>query len=156
MARLSLLLLFLGLAALTAGQECTHPFIAIGGLCIYIDPWVTGTMEEMRAICKSHHGDLLWFDSDTDCDFYQELLTHIHETGINEKDYWMGITDEGHEGEWRYIKTNQVTRLGPPYWDTGYPRDTITYNCAMFENSRQYYWRDFPCTSPLAAICRYA
>ena len=62
-----------------AELECTHPYINIGERCVLIDPWQTGNMAAVRAICKSHGGDILWLDGDTDCEFYRDLLTHIHE-----------------------------------------------------------------------------
>ncbi|KAG7171641.1 putative C-type lectin-like 10 [Homarus americanus] len=71
-------LLLLLLFALTMGQQCIHPYAAIGGRCIYIDPFILGSMQEVRNVCQSHHGDILWFEEGTDCDFYRDLLNHLH------------------------------------------------------------------------------
>nr|UXP01438.1 CTL-6 [Portunus trituberculatus] len=151
---LRLLLLTLSTAVLAAGLNCSRPFNDIGGRCIFIDPWELGTMSEIRDFCKAYGGDLIWFDNDTDCDFYRDLLTHIHENSLNERDYWMGITDEGHNEVWKYLRNNQVVRDGPPYWDTGFPTTSTTENCAILAMTRGYYWEEVACDSTYSTICR--
>ncbi|XP_042217316.1 uncharacterized protein LOC121862936 [Homarus americanus] len=150
-------LLLLLLFALTMGQQCIHPYAAIGGRCIYIDPFILGSMQEVRNVCQSHHGDILWFEEGTDCDFYRDLLNHLHTNQLNEKDYWMGVTDTGHELSWQYMKTGKAARLGVPYWLEKYPHKDTTSNCAILYKNGGYYWIDAKCdTRKAAAICRYA
>ncbi|KAK7075454.1 hypothetical protein SK128_005120, partial [Halocaridina rubra] len=134
--------------------ECTHPYQDIGGRCLYIDPWVKGSMVSMRELCQYHNGDLLWLDDTNDCDFYRALLDHLHTNNLNEKDYWIGITDEGHEGEWRYLKNNAVARLGAPYWHAGNPSEVEGENCAVMYKGNAFYWIDVKCDAEYYSICR--
>ncbi|KAG0721124.1 hypothetical protein GWK47_000679 [Chionoecetes opilio] len=151
---LRLLLLTLPLAILAGDVlECRHPYINIGERCIYMDPWQVGTMAEVRAICKTHGGDLIWFDSDTDCDFYRELIETIRNNPTQVKDYWIGVTDEGHEDNWKYMKNNVAVRNGPPFWYQGYPKVSAVANCAYLRKT-YYYWFSTACTNKFATLCR--
>ncbi|XP_037777882.1 perlucin-like protein [Penaeus monodon] len=141
----------------TRGQDCIHPYTAIGGYCIYIDPFETGTFDEIRALCKSHSGDIIWFEAGLDCDLYRDLIDHIHSNSLHEHDYWMGVTDNGHEGDWRFVKTNQVVRLGAPFWWVNSPSEATNKNCAIMQKSVGYYFVDVACNvATYSAICRKA
>ncbi|XP_064094595.1 perlucin-like protein [Macrobrachium nipponense] len=136
--------------------ECIHPYLEVGGRCLYIDPWVKGPMKTIRDMCKYHNGELLWLDGVYDCDFYRALMDHLHENKLNEHDYWLGITDEGHEGTWRYVKNNQEVRMGAPYWIGNNPDGLENENCAAMLKANAYYWADVKCDLELSVICRYA
>ncbi|XP_068206011.1 perlucin-like protein [Palaemon carinicauda] len=152
--------LFLALIALSSvkGQdpvECIHPYVEVGGRCLFIDPWVQGPMNTIRDNCKVHSGELLWLDDIYDCDFYRALLDHIHENKLNEHDFWLGITDEGHEGDWKFVKNNVAVRLGAPYWLGNNPDGASVENCAIMQKANAYYWVDVKCDALYSGICRY-
>ncbi|XP_066944419.1 perlucin-like protein [Macrobrachium rosenbergii] len=136
--------------------ECIHPYVEVGGRCLLIDPWVKGSMETIRYMCIYHSGDLLWLDDVYDCDFYRALMDHLHENKLNEHDYWLGITDERHEGIWRYLKNDQDVRMGAPYWAVNNPDGSEAENCAAMLTGNAYYWADVKCDSEYSGICRYA
>ena len=64
--------------------------------------------------------------------------------------YWMGLTDEAVEGEWRWVDTNdKMTFSG---WGQGQPDGNE--DCAEFWKGVNYKWNDSTCSwENRKAIC---
>ncbi|XP_068238297.1 uncharacterized protein [Palaemon carinicauda] len=140
--------------------ECTHPFDIVGGKCIMIEPMVDGTWYETRYFCQRFDADLVSLDS---LDFYSELIKLLHQLGLTSRDYWVGASDEGHEGSWYWVNSQKVLN-GTPLWaiyyyssDTYYQepkKDTSSLqNCGYLDQSRFYYMDDEDCQKQKGAIC---
>ncbi|MGJ2421398.1 C-type lectin domain-containing protein, partial [Salmonella enterica subsp. enterica serovar Paratyphi A] len=124
-----------------------------------IEPLVEGTWYEARYFCQGFGGDLVVLDS---LDSYAEIVKFLNEAKLTTRDYWVGATDEGHEGEWRWVNWAKVmsgTPLwalygsGSRYYQEPLSNNNSTQDCGYLDMTRFYYLDDEECTEMKAAIC---
>lgn len=81
----------------------------------------------------------------------------FHTIGLPEVDYWVGATDEGHEGVWLWVD-GSVVEMGTPFWAIGCHDNQLpdggTYeNCAVLSKAYSLYFDDVSCDGIAYAIC---
>ncbi|XP_069193656.1 uncharacterized protein [Procambarus clarkii] len=95
----------------TQQPECFAPFTAVHLQCVLVLPDVLGSWYDMRNYCQDLRGELLKVDSDN---FMYYLVKYIYDNG----DYWIGGSDEGHEGDFLWTDGTSV-KMGTPLWGDG-------------------------------------
>ncbi|KAK4286625.1 hypothetical protein Pmani_040285 [Petrolisthes manimaculis] len=138
---------------------CSGSFVPVGGKCILVEPFTLTTWDESRYLCETFGGDLVVLDS---MDFYADLLDYIEDRGLDTHDYWVGASDAGFEGTWRWVDGTYV-RMGTPLWalhysGSGYYHqepyyDTSSEDCGLLRQSSFYYLVDWDCFSSYPCIC---
>ncbi|KAK8753379.1 hypothetical protein OTU49_004165 [Cherax quadricarinatus] len=137
------------------GVSCESPFQEVGGRCLYVDVYNTGSWDVMRSNCRSVGGDLAVLN---DAEVYSALIRYIHGSGFPDLTYWIGATDEGHEGLWLWIDQEPV-QLGTPYWanygcdNNQMPTGEDNQNCAVLDSSYHLYFNDLNCNSNHYSVC---
>ncbi|XP_069948528.1 C-type lectin 37Db-like [Cherax quadricarinatus] len=135
--------------------SCESPFQEVGGRCMYVDILNKGTWSVMRNHCKSLGGDLVKLN---DGEVYAALIRHIHGNGFPIDYYWIGATDEGHEGLWVWIDQEPV-QMGTPYWancgcdNDQMPTGGTAQNCALLDAHFHLYFNDGTCSQEANVIC---
>merc|ERR1711962_722089 len=72
-------------------------------------------------------------------------------TGVGS--WWIGLTDEGHEGRWIWQHSTENANTTDWIWDC--PVNGVNnLDCAMMEKILDYHWRDAVCTNRAAPICQ--
>nr|XP_053656893.1 C-type lectin domain family 7 member A-like [Cherax quadricarinatus] len=137
------------------GVSCSSPFSEVGGRCMYVDLVNTGSWDTMRSHCKSIGGDLVKLN---DAEVFSALIRYIHGSGFPDHPYWIGGTDEGHEGVWLWVDQEPV-QMGTPYWanygcdNKQMPDGGTSQNCVLIDYSVHYYFNDVGCELARYAIC---
>ncbi|XP_071536840.1 perlucin-like protein isoform X2 [Panulirus ornatus] len=143
----------------TTLEACPIPYVRVSGRCLFFDPLATGTWHQTQALCESLHGNLAKIDTGI---FMADIVDHIREHQMATKGYWMGASDEGHEGDWRWRDGTSV-RMGTPFW--GYlperpivqePRRGTVENCGCLIDQYLYFFHDCPCSNDYySPLCEY-
>ncbi|XP_068202441.1 uncharacterized protein [Palaemon carinicauda] len=152
-----------------APVACYLPFEEIGGRCMYVDPLVTGSWYDMRLFCsRLGEGSHLAFLNDAN--ILRDVIDHIKELGLDHSHYWVGASDEDHEGLWQWYDGTSV-HMGAPYWKYDCITDNSTpsafplrpqvdpvRNCAGLDSNYHFLMADFPCQGdgglvPFSPIC---
>ncbi|XP_066955546.1 C-type lectin domain family 7 member A-like isoform X2 [Macrobrachium rosenbergii] len=153
------ILLGMGFPTLLFGQEaeCSPPFEAIGGHCIFVDSFSTGTWYEMSEFCGSLNAQLVKLD---DANLFHDIVVYIHANGLENTDYWIGATKEGHDPIWRWEDGSNV-KMGTPYW--GYKRNdyqmpvrTSILGCVMLDSLDYFYFSQVSCQIAKNVICQFS
>ncbi|KAK3879413.1 hypothetical protein Pcinc_016011 [Petrolisthes cinctipes] len=104
----------------------------------------------MREYCQSLYSraDLISFTSVT---FFGDIIDYIHDRGWPNQVFWVGGTDEGHEGIWSYVD-GTLMPMGAPYWALNncdgiiiQPDGNTQQNCAALDGDSYYYMTDKEC-----------
>merc|ERR1712198_329119 len=125
----------------TAGQ-CDADYYDVYGHCVKIIT-EAGTWYEMKNICHNFGGQMVKVD---DANFMYYLIEFLHEEGLDGYDYWIGASDEDHEGTFKWPDGTTV-KMGSPYWGDncdGYgqePDGGTSQNCVfMGHSSHQHFF----------------
>nr|XP_053656906.1 C-type lectin domain family 4 member D-like [Cherax quadricarinatus] len=135
--------------------SCESPYQEVGGRCMFVDFLNKGTWNDMRNHCKSLGGDLVKLN---DPAVYNALILHIHGSGFPLVYYWIGGTDEGHEGLWVWIDQEPI-QMGTPYWaNAGCDNDQMPnggtgQNCLALDYVFNMYFNDLGCSTEGYVIC---
>ncbi|XP_069943457.1 perlucin-like protein [Cherax quadricarinatus] len=108
-------------AALTAtsGQaSCPAEYLsfsvdAVTQVCVKFYMYVKGTWASMRALCQAEGADLAELRGDLHDQVYSYIFSH---SDLRDEGFWMGGTDEGHEGYWVWISDNSAIPLDWHWW----------------------------------------
>ncbi|XP_045589427.2 type-2 ice-structuring protein-like [Procambarus clarkii] len=134
---------------------CPDPFKDVGGRCLYFENVNKASWQGMRTICQGHGGDLIKLNTP---DLFGDIISYIHGNGWSDTNYWIGGTDEGHEGVWTWTDGSSV-RMGTPFWaNTGcdnvqQPVGGDVQNCIVLDAAIHMYFNDLPCNSTYHGIC---
>ncbi|XP_071536594.1 C-type lectin domain family 7 member A-like [Panulirus ornatus] len=137
-------------------KVCRTPYVAMSGRCIVVLDKITGSWANMRKQCNNLGGDLLKVD---DANFMADLIQYINAHPFNAGRYWIGASDLGHEGNWRW-PDGSLVRLGTPFWgDYGehlqQPDDGIHENCVNMPRDDRFFFHNGPCNEVNSGICEY-
>nr|ADV17348.1 antiviral-like c type lectin [Penaeus indicus] len=113
---------------------CYSPYTAIADRCLFVDHQTDGSWYDMREYCNLINGDFLKLD---DANLLTDIVEYItYQVGVN-RDYWIGGSDENHEGLWLWTD-GTLMRTGVPLWYhctsiSQQPDGGSSENCAVFE-----------------------
>ncbi|MBU0677985.1 MAG: chitobiase/beta-hexosaminidase C-terminal domain-containing protein, partial [Verrucomicrobia bacterium] len=108
---------------------------------------VTNSLTWVAASNEAHMAGwhLATITSQTEHEFIKAILT----TNLTGRDIWIGATDQGSEGTWKWI-TGEAWSY--ERWDDAYPRNSTYYNHAyIYSGGEGLQWRDYRGTSPRSA-----
>nr|XP_057939257.1 CD209 antigen-like protein C [Doryrhamphus excisus] len=114
--------------------------------CYYSSSLAKKTWYLSRNYCQGNGADLVIINSKEEMEFVNGLFT-------NNKEVWMGLTDEGVEGQWKWVDGTSLTTA---YWADSQPN---SYNgnqdCAEFwhRSSGKAEWNDEKCSSHRYWVC---
>ncbi|XP_029921174.1 C-type lectin domain family 10 member A-like [Myripristis murdjan] len=115
--------------------------------CYYTLKGSKKTWAESREYCQNQFADLLIINSPEEMEF----INGLYPSG---KDVWIGLTDEGVEGNWKWVNGKSLTTT---YWASGQPN---SYNgkdqdCGEFTHRTGRFgdWNDEICDRSQEWIC---
>ncbi|ROT70233.1 C-type lectin [Penaeus vannamei] len=158
MRPLALLLPFLPLltgSALTSHdtKQCSLGFHNVYDHCVQFRTQ-SATWHEMSNECFNVGADMVKLD---DANFMYYLIKFIKDNGLDDRYYWVGASDEGHEGVFRWTDGTAV-KMGTPFW--GYhsnnwqePDGGTGQNCAVLSRDDHFFLLDGDCESRFSVIC---
>merc|ERR1712002_1335417 len=154
----------LGVSLTSAQTICNLPFEEIGGRCLYVDPFESGSWHVMRLFCTklSAGSDLVVIN---DANLLRAIIDYISEFGLDHTNYWTAATDVDHENIWTYPDGSDVP-MGAPIWRydcdgnfTQRPLYDLDANCAALDKTAHHLMVDFNCLGdggeiPFSPICQ--
>nr|AGC54451.1 antiviral protein [Penaeus vannamei] len=133
---------------------CYSPYTPIGNRCLFVEPQTEGTWYQMRDFCYLVNGNLLKLD---DANLLTDIVEYItYQVGVN-RDYWIGGSDENHEGLWLWMD-GTIMRTGVPLWYhctsvAQQPNGGGSENCAVMRWDSFYHIHDESCYTVRSVIC---
>ncbi|XP_042877787.1 C-type lectin domain family 4 member E-like [Penaeus japonicus] len=133
---------------------CYNPFVSIGDRCLFIEPQTEGSWYQMLEFCNLVNGDLLKLD---DANLLTDIVEYItYQIGVS-RDYWIGGSDQDHEGLWLWTD-GTIMRTGVPLWYhcssiSQQPDGGSSENCAVLRWDSYYHVNDESCYSTRSVIC---
>ena len=91
--------------------------------------------------CGSLGGKLAEIRHQDEFDVISDYLTKQHLEWY--ESIWLGMTDEGHEGQWTYLSDNSAVTFVK--WFPGEPNNGRTYNCGVLHPGSAFKMYDFLC-----------
>ncbi|XP_037787306.1 perlucin-like protein [Penaeus monodon] len=158
------LLLLLGFQSLLFGSsvsalgtsikiQCPEGFHNIADHCIQFltEP---GSWHEMKDKCFNVGARMAKVDSDN---IMYYLVKFIKENKLDGHTYWIGASDEGHEGVFRWTDGAAV-KMGTPFWgDDGdqvqEPDGGSKQNCVNLNKNDHFFFGDSKCSVDYAVVC---
>ncbi|XP_042883674.1 C-type lectin domain family 17, member A-like [Penaeus japonicus] len=136
-----------------AKANCPEGFHNIADHCIQFLT-DSGTWYEMKDRCFNVGARMVKVDSDN---FMYHLVRFIKNNGLGGHMYWVGASDEGHEGTYRWTDGTEV-KMGTPFWgDDGdqvqEPDGGSKQNCAVLNKNDHFFFGDSKCGADYSAIC---
>ncbi|XP_037620618.1 CD209 antigen-like protein B [Sebastes umbrosus] len=123
--------------------SCSCPWITFGSSC-YLVVTSRKNWRDSRTFCQGKASDLAIISSLQEQTFISSL----------NQDYWIGLTDEESEGEWKWVDRTVPTEK---YWrKDGQPDNYGSQgeDCAEISDiDGTYTWNDLPCSSSVMFIC---
>ena len=70
-------------------------------------------------------------------------------------DYWIGLSDSGHEGAWKWTDGTLLTSDGFKDWGGSQPNGGTSQNCARMrlDSNQDAEWHDKQCSHTKGFIC---
>ncbi|XP_027212324.2 hepatic lectin [Penaeus vannamei] len=92
-----------------------------------------------------------------DANFMYYLVKFIRNNGLGGHKYWIGASDEGHEGAFRWTDGTEV-KMGTPFWGDSEdqvqePDGGTNQNCVFMDKGDHFFFFDYVCSSREAIIC---
>ncbi|XP_065142467.1 CD209 antigen-like protein C isoform X2 [Paramisgurnus dabryanus] len=134
----------------TAKDPCPVDWHYFEGSCYFISDDIT-SWPRSQAYCKQRGGDLAIVLTAEEQTFIWDLLPRGHWNA-----YWIGITDEETEDEWRWV---DGTKLVGGFWEDGEPNNHINEDCGnmvktmVLSRVATKSWYDAPCHMSRPFIC---
>ncbi|XP_053383294.1 C-type lectin domain family 4 member D-like [Mercenaria mercenaria] len=74
--------------------------------------------------------------------------------GFKSSHWYLGLTDEGSEGVWRWVHTNATTKYTA--WSKGQrqPEGGTSQNCVVYSYADSFHWHDIGCAAECSTICK--
>ncbi|XP_071524520.1 C-type mannose receptor 2-like [Panulirus ornatus] len=147
------LLLLLGTATLTSGQNCFHPFSEVGGQCLYLEYETLMSWQEARDYCRSMAGDGVEGDlaSFPRCGDFTALARHLAFNANVNSSFWVGAHTLFTPNMWQWL-SGESLQTGVPYWAYSEQYDN-NEDCASVHGG--YYYRLVPslCDQRKGVVC---
>uniref|UniRef100_A0A8C2ECB3 C-type lectin domain-containing protein n=1 Tax=Cyprinus carpio TaxID=7962 RepID=A0A8C2ECB3_CYPCA len=95
---------------------------------------------ESRIYCTERGADLIIINN-------REKQVICTKRFSNGNEFWIGLTDSGKEGNWKWVDGSTLTS---GFWRSGEPNGKSGENCVVSFSSG---WRDHPCNNAFRWIC---
>lgn len=139
-------------------EECSLPYQLVGGLCLFVDPFVEMTWSQVRYRCEAFSGVLLEFD---DPNLLLPIVQFIIENGIDARNYWIGGRKDEEEDMYYWTESRTNVTMGTPFWaiyevtSTDYsqePLSSVPESCVFLNYERALFLSAQPCEENLAGV----
>uniref|UniRef100_A0A8C3RSE8 C-type lectin domain family 4 member D n=1 Tax=Chelydra serpentina TaxID=8475 RepID=A0A8C3RSE8_CHESE len=125
--------------------------------------------EHFQSSCYYFSNDIMtWSDSETNCTGMGSHLVVIN-TGteqvtlwgldsLGSKSYYIGLTDQAQEGQWRWVDQTPYNETAV-FWRPNEPSNVTQENCAVMQidtKANRKNWNDNPCSVTVHRICETA
>nr|XP_027228912.1 perlucin-like protein [Penaeus vannamei] len=92
-----------------------------------------------------------------DANFMYYLFRFIKDNELGGHNYWIGASDEGHEGDFRWTDGTAV-KMGTPFWGDGSdqgqePDGGALIDCVVLMEVDHFFMWDTDCSSEHSVIC---
>ncbi|XP_037787172.1 C-type lectin-like [Penaeus monodon] len=148
--RLFLLPLSLCLLLLCCDSDGVQ-FLVDNKLIIVLDQ--KGTWDQMSIACRREGARMVKIDS---ADFMYNLVNSLRQNDLVNQNYWIGATEVGHEGIFRWQDGTKV-KMGTPFWGIHQgvqePNGGNLETCVFMVQSKFLYWADALCSDIFSVIC---
>ncbi|XP_068215043.1 uncharacterized protein [Palaemon carinicauda] len=139
----------------TSDSPCPFHYVRVGSKCLsflnqYELPWNEASLQCGYLDPK---GELAFVN---DIELLRAIFLHLEEEWMTDHHYWIGGTDEGHEGNWTWTDGSAVP-MGTPFWGLynggQEPAGGSTENY-LFLSNRDFYFRDNIGSTLLTPLCQ--
>ncbi|XP_054635975.1 CD209 antigen-like [Dunckerocampus dactyliophorus] len=130
----------------TKAKICPSNWKKFETSCYYSSSLSKKTWYLSRSYCQGNGADLVIINSQEEMEFVNGLFS-------NNKEVWIGLTDQGVEGQWKWVDGTSLTTA---YWADSQPN---SYNgdqdCVEFwhRSSGKAEWNDEKCSSQRYWVC---
>ncbi|XP_045156977.1 perlucin-like protein [Mercenaria mercenaria] len=129
-----------------ACAQCPDTWIQYKGSC-YLFVAAKNTFSRAESHCLSLGSHLIHIENDLENEFIRSQLTTL-----KEKEYWIGLTDAGTEGIFKWVDDNSTASFTD--WYRGNPNNGGgNENCVHFRDTYNYTWNDQECAVSYSSIC---
>ncbi|XP_045183011.2 asialoglycoprotein receptor 1-like [Mercenaria mercenaria] len=145
----SYILLASFLSSALSDTTCPDAWVADRGSCYLFSIDQTSTFVEAQHYCGQHDAHLTIIDDDFENNFLKSFVRKFRHTN-----WWIGLTDELVEGDWRWYKTQEV-----PVFTDWAPNEPNSYggkhneDCGVMHTSTDFKWVDDLCSLHYSPIC---
>ncbi|XP_066938129.1 uncharacterized protein [Macrobrachium rosenbergii] len=137
--------------------NCPPFFTALNGYCIAFVTFFSSSWATAKQTCHSFttNSSLLL---PTDIELLRSIYLYLHKEALYGYTFWIGATDEGHEGVWKNTE-NQIIDIKAPFWGNSETEFTMepdgdqTENCLALTSPGQHYFRDQDCSELYNPLC---
>ncbi|XP_042872546.1 C-type lectin-like [Penaeus japonicus] len=114
-----------------------------------------GTWDQMNIACRTEGAHMVKIDS---ADFMYGIVKFLKQQGLANRDFWIGATEVGHEGVFRW-QDGTIVKQGTPFWgvhgEEQEPNGGSLETCVFMAKSKYFYWADALCDSNFGVICEF-
>lgn len=125
--------------------SCSDGWLAYEGSCYFLGHDEVH-FTEAEHYCRQHNGHLIHVVSREENEFIKDKLRDT-----NHKIWWLGLTDEITEGQWKWYDSDEVATFTD--WYPGQP-NVNSEDCAVFYSGYNFQWGDILCTRTGNALCK--
>ncbi|KAG7175165.1 putative C-type lectin-like 31 [Homarus americanus] len=87
-------------------------------VCLKFVMYGKGTWYSLRGLCQAEGADLAELRGELHHQVYEYIMDH---QDLQDEGFWIGGTDEGHEGSWTWVSDNSPMPMGVPHWYPCHP-----------------------------------
>merc|ERR1711936_55821 len=100
---------------------------------------------EANLVCEELGGHMLEPKNIDIQDFFSSLLGMLPDCVAGGANWWIGLTDTGHEGMWEWVHEAEFAE--EQFWADGHPETGAgnDADCAMMVRWKEYFWVDVSC-----------
>ncbi|XP_042893958.1 CD209 antigen-like protein C [Penaeus japonicus] len=140
-------------ATTATNPQCPPGFHVIYGRCVQFRTEI-GTWKEMKNECFNEDAEMVKVDDEN---FMYYLVEFINDNGLDGHRYWIGASDEDHEGTFTWTDGTEV-KMGTPFWGDGgdqvqEPDVGSSENCVGLAREDHFFFFDYPCDAKRSVIC---
>ncbi|XP_033759265.1 C-type lectin domain family 17, member A-like [Pecten maximus] len=135
---------------------CPEGWVLYDQSCYLFSLWRFASWLAARDYCQSKDAYLAEIRSDPENEFVKTQLRKMvmKDVPMIDRSYYLGGTDEGHEGDWIWARTGEsiiYNNFIPPEPNS---YKSLPENCLTMFAFLNYTWNDDLCDSPQYAICK--